>query len=118
MCPLCVVVAVSTVVAQVLFFVSLGIFLVVITDLKFGAPLSLASLALTGSKHWGGYTTPDWVLYAIAAVVIARAIWVLTRHKQNWVRRRSIRLANWLQPKLWSIIHSVKKKVKAQEVVP
>ncbi len=51
MCPLCW----AALVAQVVFYVTAGICLVVITDLKVGLPLSLVTLSMAAGNMWRRY---------------------------------------------------------------
>jgi hypothetical protein len=88
MCPLCW----AALVSQVVFFVTLGVVLVVITDLKFGAPLSLVTLVLAGGNLWGGWTVAPIVLYLLVGALVLRGVWVLIFHEKNWVRQLASRI--------------------------
>ena len=101
MCPLCW----AALVAQVVFCVTLGVFLVVITDLKFGLPLSLVSLSLAAGNLWWEWGVPNWLLYVFGAMLLARGGWVLLKHEHNWVRRAALRFGSWLKRKLRPLVY-------------
>jgi hypothetical protein len=101
MCPLCW----AALVAQVFFYVTLGLFLVVITDTKVGLPLSLVSLTIAAGNLWNWWSLPEWMLYALGALLLARGVWVLAKHENNWVRRIALRIGGWLRRKLRPLVY-------------
>jgi hypothetical protein len=101
MCPLCW----AALVAQVVFCITLGVFLVVITDVKFGLPLSLVSLSLAAGDMWGEWGVPNWALYVLGALLLVRGVWVLVRHEHNWVRRLALRFGGWLRRTLRPLVY-------------
>lgn len=101
MCPLCW----AALVAQVVFYVTAGIGLVVITDLKVGLPLSLLTLSMAAGNMRGWWDAPNWMLYVLGAMLVARGVWVLAKHEQNWVRRLAVRIGGWLRKKLRPLVY-------------
>ncbi|MFM1847669.1 MAG: hypothetical protein RL417_1143 [Pseudomonadota bacterium] len=91
MCPLCW----AALVAQVLFWITVGLILVVITDLKLGLPLSLLSLVVTGGNLWGDWGVPVWVFYGLGALLLGRGAFVLWKHSDNWVRQAGVCVGGW-----------------------
>jgi hypothetical protein len=101
MCPLCW----AALAAQVMFYITLGVFLVVITDLKIGLPLSLVSLSIAAGTMWGWWSVPNWVLYVLGATLLVRGIWVLVKHERNWVRCLALMIGGWLRRKLRPLVY-------------
>ncbi len=100
MCPACW----AALIAQVLFFITLGLVLVVLTDLVCGLPLSLVTLALAAGNWLWGWEVPNWVLFACGALLLGRSSFVLITHRENWVRKLGLRLytaiKSWVMPKI------------------
>ncbi|NDC38179.1 MAG: hypothetical protein EBZ48_09020 [Proteobacteria bacterium] len=101
MCPLCW----AALVAQVVFYITLGVFLVVITDLKVGLPLSLVTLSMAAGNMWGWWSAPNWMLYVLGAMLLVRGFWVLAKHEHNWVRRLALKIGGWLKRKLRPLVY-------------
>jgi hypothetical protein len=110
MCPFCW----AALVAQVAFCATIGLLLVVVTDLKFGLPLALTTLALAAGNWWSFWNVRNEVLYCAVVCLFLRAVWVLIKHERNWVRRVALRFGNYVFCKARSI--SVRRK--ASVIVP
>jgi len=110
MCPACW----AALIAQVLFVVSLGLLLVVITDLWIGLPVAVGTLLAAIGNFWWSWDVPHWVLGLAVAGLLVRAICVLRAQPEHFVRRTGIRLGNWAA----SSVRSVRSRFKAKGVVP
>jgi|GEM_PF-4060998 len=100
MCPLCW----AALVAQVLFFVTLGLVLVVMTDLKFGLPLALATLVVSAGGLWWEWDVNIWTFYVAGALLMSRAVWIVRMHESNWVRVLALKFGKWFAQKAKPII--------------
>lgn len=104
MCPLCW----AALIAQVVFWSILGIFLVVVTDLKFGLPLGLLSVVLSAGNMRGWWGVPIELLYVLGAILLLRGVWVLVKHEKNWVRRLGVQIGGWLRRVLRPMVGRLK----------
>jgi hypothetical protein len=91
MCPLCW----AALVAQVFFWLTVGLVLVVMTDVKIGLPLSVVSLVFAAGNLWGDWESPAWVLYVLGASLLGRGSFILWKHEENWVRRAGVHVGGW-----------------------
>jgi hypothetical protein len=101
MCPVCW----AAIVAQVLFFATLGLILVVVTDLKFGLPLALVTLVITTGSWCWEWEVNVWTFYGLGALLLSRAVWILAKHESNWVRVLSLKISKWFKRKLRPLVY-------------
>lgn len=101
MCPVCW----AALIAQAVFFTTLGLVLVVVTDLKLGLPLSLVTMALSAGNWWCGWMLPNWLLYVCGALLLGRAVVVLVKHENNWVRKLALKFGKWVKRKVRPLVY-------------
>jgi len=89
MCPLCW----AALIAQVVFFVSLGVLLVLVSDLRFGLPLGIYTLILAYGNYKLGWGVPNELLYAALVILALRGVLILIYQDRHWVRSVAARVA-------------------------
>ena len=102
MCPICW----AVLVAQVVFYAALGLVLVVLTDWKFGLPVSAVTMFLAyGNMQGTSWSVEVWVLYALTATLLSRALWIVFKHEKNWVRRVSLRFGGMIRRTIRPLVY-------------
>ena len=91
MCPVCW----AALLAQFVFYISVGQLLVVLTDWKAGIPLTLGAAILALGNLEGWWSVPNEVLYIAASLAMARGVWIIFAAEQHWIRTLSWRVGGW-----------------------